>query len=359
MQPQTVLNTSFGIGLIEILILALVVIGIVAAIRHGYGKVVLGVGGVGLVGLLLLGFVGTSVKVQSSPAASDHMMSQSIQSPPQVTLLSNGHLLGAISIGLMAVIGGYLIRHGHWKALAIGGSSLVVLAAIVLPSVQQVREGERRAQQVNDLKQLGHRLHERHDSAMAPTAAPESPPPGPTPSQILYTTGNAQTIPIQELPGWRKNPPHEGTLGAGRAKYVLTSQQFATVEEAEAELFKSLTVDVQESFARYYSPAVGWTPTPEDLRLSGIIAERVVETFSVKVGEFENPVHRVSWLIEFDRDKSTVLLKRWEPIEAQRRSKLILLILAGASGVLGVTAMALRRRRPQPEPTPVPASGAA
>ena len=181
----------------------------------------------------------------------------------------------------------------------------------------------------------------------------------PTTSQILYTTGNAQPISIQELPGWRKNPPHEGALGAGRAKYVLTSQQFATVDEAEAELFQSLTADVQESFAQYNSPAVGWHPTPEDLRLSGIIAERVVETFSVKVGEFENPVHRVSWLIEFDHDKSTVLLKRWEPIEAQRRSKLILSILAGASGVLGVTAMALRRRRNQPTPEAAPANSLA
>jgi hypothetical protein len=181
----------------------------------------------------------------------------------------------------------------------------------------------------------------------------------PAPSQILYTNGNAQPIPIQELPGWRKNPPHEGALGAGRAKYVLTSQQFATVEEAEAELFKSLTVDVQESFAKSHSPAVGWTPTPEDLRLSGIIAEQVVETFPLKVGEFENKMHRVSWLIEFDSDKSTVLLKRWEPIEAQRRSKLILSILAGASGVLGVTAMALRRRRNQPTPETAPANSMA
>ena len=196
-------------------------------------------------------------------------------------------------------------------------------------------------------------------SPLEVTASFVSPPPapnGPVPSQILYTTGNAQPISIQELPGWRKNPPHEGVLGAGRAKYVLTSQQFATVDEAEAELFQSLTADVQESFAKYHSPAVGWHPTHEDLHVSGIIAERVVETFSVKVGEFENPVHRVSWLIEFDHDKSTVLLKRWEPVEAQRRSKLILSILAGASGVLGVTAMALRRRRHLPTPEANPAN---
>ena len=45
-----------------------------------------------------------------------------------------------------------------------------------------------------------------------------------------------------------------------------------------------------------------------------------------------------------------LLLQRWEPIEAQRRSKLMLSILAGASGLLGVAALALRRRRNQSTP---------
>ena len=253
-------------------------------------------------------------------------------------------IVGAIFVGIVAAI-----RHGYGKmVLGIGVAGLI--AAMGLAGFQQTREESRRSQIQNNLRQLGHQRHNSNPTTITQTSTsepiPVSPPPtGPAPSQIRYTTGTAQPITIQELPGWRKNPPHEGSLGAGRAKYVLTSQQFATVEEAEAELFLSLTSDVQESFAKYYSPAVGWTPTPEDLRLSGIIAERVVETFSVKVGEFENPVHRVSWLIEFDHDKSTVLLKRWEPIEAQRRSKLILSILAGASGVLGVAAMALRRRK--------------
>ncbi len=270
MQPMPVFNTQIAVW--SLLFLALIAaafvigIGIVAAIRHGYGKVVLIGGAVAIVGFFVVGFSSLTVHEQSGPTTIQHVVS--------VTPL-------------------------------------------------------------------------------------EATPTGPAPSQILYTTGNAQPISIQELPGWRKNPPHEGALGAGRAKYVLTSQQFATVDEAEAELFQSLTADVQESFAQYNSPAVGWHPTPEDLRLSGIIAERVVETFSVKVGEFENPVHRVSWLIEFDHDKSTVLLKRWEPIEAQRRSKLILSILAGASGVLGVTAMALRRRRNQPTPEAAPANSLA
>ncbi len=357
MQPMPVFNTQLVVWPLLLLIAGAIFVGIVAAIRHGYGKVVLIGGAVSLAGLIVGGFSSTDIQNQNAPTVHPSK-GQIVYNNPDASFYRFQFLDIAVGFGIAALIGGYMIRHGHWKAVvSIGGCALA--AAIVLPAVQQVREAERRAHQVNDLKQLGQQLHARHDTAMVLAAAPESPPSGPTPSQILYTTGNAQPISIQELPGWRKNPPHEGTLGAGRAKYVLTSQQFATVEEAEAELFKSLTVDVQESFAKYYSPAVGWNPTPEDLRLSGIIAERVVETFSVKVGEFENPVHRVSWLIEFDHDKSTVLLQRWEPIEAQRRSKLILSILAGASGVLGVTAMALRRRRDQPAPVEATASGAA
>ena len=276
------------------------------------------------------------------------------------SLLAIALIVGATFVGI-----GAAIRHSHGKAVLFVGACLLsvmlvagfLMFAIGFSSVkmqQPATVSQQAAPSVVPPAGTARRVELETE-----TTSPDPTPTGPAPSQILYTTGNSKPISIQELPGWRKNPPHEGALGAGRAKYVLTSQQFATVDEAEAELFQSLTADVQESFARYHSPAVGWHPTTEDLRLSGIIAERVVETFSVKVGEFENPVHRVSWLIEFDHDKSTVLLKRWEPIEAQRRSKLILSILAGASGVLGVAAMALRRRRTQPTPEAAPANSLA
>ncbi len=332
-------------ALVPLLFLTLIggaiVAGIVVAIRNGYTHAPIAIGV----------FAGICV------VAMYYLRSHPGESPQTLGLLLMGGLFVGSQLGL-----GYILRDGAKKGKLITWGMCLgvvgIVAAMGLAGFQQTREESRRTQIQDNLRQLGNQLHHQEAIASVPPSppAPDPTPTGPTPSQILYTTGNAQPISIQELPGWRKNPPHEGTLGAGQAKYVLTSQQFATVEEAEAELFKSLTVDVQESFAKYNSPAVGWTPTPEDLRLSGIIAERVVETFSVKVGEFENPVHRVSWLIEFDQDKSTVLLKRWEPIEAQRRSKLILSILAGASGVLGVTAMALRRRRNQPTTDAAPAN---
>ncbi len=344
-----------------------IVIGIVTAFRHGDARVPLGIGGLAFVALSFsLPFASTPVRVQSSPIAFDYSASPPMPTasgfPPTWIML----LVPAVMIGTVAVAA---FRHNDRVvrqmvlpviATSVGLGGVVALmyflssAGLSTNSMPEPNTPAEPAWIPGDdaSRQIG-------QSVSVQTTQPPVVPTGPTPSQILYTTGNAQPIPIQELPGWRKNPPHEGALGAGRAKYVLTSKQFATVEEAEAKLFQTLTADVQESFAKYYAPAVGWTPTPEDLRLSGIIAERVDETFSVKVGEFENPVHRVSWLIEFDHDKSTVLLQRWEPIEAQRRAKLILSILAGASGVLGVTAMALRRCRDQPVPAEATASGSA
>ena len=344
-----------------------IVIGIVAAFRHGDARVPLGIGGLAFVAILFsLPFASTPVMVQSSPTAFDHSASPPMPTasgfPPTWIML----LVPALMIGTVAVAA---FRHNDRvvrqmvlpviaTSVCLGGVvALMYFLSAASPYANSMPEPNTPAEPPwipgdDASRQIGQSV------SVKPTPPPVVPT-GPAPNQILYTSGNAQPISIQELPGWRKNPPHEGVLGAGRAKYVLTSQQFATVDEAEAELFQSLTVDVQESFAKYHSPAVGWTPTPEDLRLSGIIAERVVETFSVKVGEFENPVHRVSWLIEFDHDKNTVLLKRWEPIEAQRRSKLILSILAGASGVLGVAAMALRRRRNQPTPEAAPANSLA
>jgi hypothetical protein len=287
MQPQPML-TSSGLAFFPLIILAVLVIVTIAAIRHGYGKVVLGVGACLLCLIFVAGFSTVRISVPSTRVEQSATIAyDSATDSPASHVESSTASDGSVNP--------------------------------VAPSI----------------------------------------PGGPPPSQILYTTGNAQPIPIQELPGWRKNPPHEGSTESGYAKYVLTSEQFATVEEAEAQLFQTLTADVQRGFAHHWPQTIGWVPTPEDIQLSGLITERVDETLTVKVGEFENPVHRVSWLIEFRPDANKALHARWEPIEAQRRSKLILSILAGASGVLGVTAMALRRRRNQPTPETAPANSMA
>jgi hypothetical protein len=125
---------------------------------------------------------------------------------------------------------------------------------------------------------------------------------------------------------------------------------YATSEEAEAELNSLLAVDVQHSFTVGNSPAVGWSPTADDLRSSGLVTDKVIETVPMKVGEFDTTVQRISWLVEFNPASQLALLSRWQVDEAQRRSKLILSALAAISGVMGVSAFALRRKPTQPLP---------
>lgn len=182
-------------------------------------------------------------------------------------------------------------------------------------------------------------------SVSTPLTASKPSTPSPPTSAIQQLIGSNAPISITELPSWVKNPPHEGTLGAGYCKYVITSQLFATPEEAEAELNKQLAVDVQQSFTVGDSPAVGWSPTADDLHMSGLVTEKVIETVPMKVGEFDTTVHRVSWLVEFKPASQQALLSQWQVGEAQRRSKLILSAIATISGVMGVSAFMLRKQQ--------------
>lgn len=169
-------------------------------------------------------------------------------------------------------------------------------------------------------------------------------PAGPAPTKIEHVVGSSPSLTVTDLPEWRKNPPREGSIEQGWSKYVLSSQQFATVQEAEMELIQAVITDVRLGFEHHWPETKGWNPSRDDILSSGLVTEKVIETIPLKVGEFENTVYRVSWLVEFRPDTNQTLHARWYPVEAQRRSQWILGILAGTTGMLGVAAMMLRRR---------------
>ncbi len=272
-----------------------------------------------------------------------------MQQLPPVQMVGLG-VIGLVVLAIVVVAGGFLALRNRYGIAVLAVLGLFVVAVIALPIVQQYREVLRRDRTRDQLKQIGMQLHNNRQIQDTPQDALNPPATGPTLSIIQYIAGNSAPIAIPELPAWRKNPPHEGTLGAGHCKYILTSQLFATPEEAEAELDKLLAVDVQQSFTVGNSPAVGWSPTADDLRMSGLVTEKVIETVPMKVGEFDTSVQRVSWLVEFTPASQQALLARWQPIEAQRRSKLILSVLAAISGIFGVSAFALRRNPTLPAP---------
>ena len=258
-------------------------------------------------------------------------------------------------IVLIAIVSGIVaaIRQGYGKAV-IATLGLMFLAGLSLTGFKSSQESGLRAEKLDEMKQLGLQLHNQASVQVSmpekTTVTGKAMGTATTPTKIQFITGNSPPVEIPELPSWRKTPVHEGSLESGQSKYVLVSQQFATLEEAENELYQSLTTDVRSGFAFHHPSTQGWVPTHEDIRGCGLITEKVIETIPLQVGEFTTPVQRVSWLVEFKPASTRALLARWEPTEAERRSKLILSFLAGFSGVLGVSAIALRRSRDHAAP---------
>lgn len=281
-----------------------------------------------------------------------------MQPTPPVTVTSFG-MIALVLLVLVVIIGGFLAIHRFFGKTGLAVAGLLGLGGLFALMSAGVKVVKRDEAFVSFPVTATITPSGQADSNSTISISPEGPATlepaisaGPAPSKIQYITGHSAPIEIQELPTWRKNSIHEGSLESGYGKYVLTSQQFATVEEAEAELFQKLTTDVQSGFAYHHPSTIGWVPTHEDILVSGLIAEKVIETIPLKVGEHETTVQRVSWLIEFKPEANKALHARWYPIEAARRSMLILSLLAAASGVFGVSALALRRSRNQAAPRP-------
>jgi hypothetical protein len=274
---------------------------------------------------------------------------------PQVMFSSMGVLLVIVVLlaGIALVVAA--VRHGRILTLAIVSSVILLGVFMVGYTKLEVQQGARVSSSIT-LVPSSPPL----DSAQTVEPGPERPlagadrlattPSGPTPLKIEYIVGNGPALTVPELPEWRKNPPREGSTEQGWSKYVLSSQQFATVDEAEAELFQSVITDVKGGFEYHWPETKGWNPSRDDVVSSGLITEKVIETIPLKVGEFENPVYRVSWLVEFRPEANKALHARWMPLEAERRSRWILAGLAGITGLMGGTAVLLRRQRPVREP---------
>lgn len=330
-------------------------IGIVAAFRKRDARVPLGIG---LVAFILLG-IARSQWVQSSPSPFHQTVSSQVNSTvaPQVMFSSIGVLLLIVTllVGFALVVAA--VRHGRTLTLAIVSSVILLGVFMVGYTKLEVRQGARVSNSITLVPSSpalvsAPTVEPRPERPLTGTDRLATTPSGPTPLKIEYIVGNGPGLAVPELPAWRQNPPREGSTEQGWSKYVVSSQQFATVEEAEAELFQSITTDVQAGFAYHWPETQGWVPTREDILSSGLITEKVIETIPLKVGEFENPVYRVSWLVEFRPEANKALHARWFPLEAERRSRWLLAGLAGITGLLGGTAMILRRQRPAISPEP-------
>jgi hypothetical protein len=122
---------------------------------------------------------------------------------------------------------------------------------------------------------------------------------------------------LEGLPGWVTEPPSGDA--AGDRRYVVSSKQWATVEEAERELSEQLAADVRKHVAREQGRAGGWTPSFALLRQSGTITRRCHETTSLQVGEFTEPMYRVYWQVQSTPAVRDFFLASWRSRAQEQR----------------------------------------
>lgn len=165
-----------------------------------------------------------------------------------------------------------------------------------------------------------------------PTAVEEGSPELESFSQfVVYRGDNATGETVDAIPGWAAETPRLDGIEWNNTR-VLASQPWATIEEAENELAQRTTHELAAYF-RHVSPDVSSFVIPRSLvEDTGVVSRRCHVTESLKVGEYEEPIYRVFWELDYDDNVAQVLQTSWEQQTIRQR----LTWLAGGVGLLTI-----------------------
>jgi hypothetical protein len=177
---------------------------------------------------------------------------------------------------------------------------------------------------------------------------PQSEPVGPENSDsnvgdcpfTLYAGWSDSGVSLSAPPPWINDTlPRES---AGRSESTFSSERFATVQEAEAQLLGSLQQAAGRFVAEKYPEAAGWIPPQDLVRQVVNVSERCIEETELTVGGFTHPMYRVHWRVSMTDDTRQSLVHAWAPVVANRRIILVGVAVGAATGLLAVLNLLLR-----------------
>ena len=131
-------------------------------------------------------------------------------------------------------------------------------------------------------------------------------------------------------------------LNSNPGRGQLTSERFATTEEARAQLFARLLPQLERELTLREPRVENWKPTLAQIEQAGIIEREAIATHQLSVGEFTEPVQEVTWAYNFSNDAAMQRLQRdWQRSVTTDRIPMVAAVLIGmallfaiASGVL-------------------------
>jgi hypothetical protein len=183
----------------------------------------------------------------------------------------------------------------------------------------------------------------------APPVAEESDEPGPAASSetvaveeaplTLYHGLSTLGRPIDSLPKWVSE-----LAGAtpGSSAAAFSSDRFASVAEAEKQLWGKARDFVARDLRLRSPEAVHWSPPPDLLKSRGFLLERCVERTAIEVGQFVEPMYRVHWKVSLSKNVRDAVADAWRPAVQERRLEASLLAFLGAAGILACVNFILR-----------------
>jgi hypothetical protein len=128
----------------------------------------------------------------------------------------------------------------------------------------------------------------------------------------LSTTGQA----VESPPLWVTQPIEETSEALPG---TLSSERFATVAEAEEQLWSKLQAEVAEVMTRRFPDARGWQPPRDILQRASVVLERCVERMEKTFGEHVVPLYRVHWKVALTDPTREMLAIAWMPTVANER----------------------------------------
>ena len=123
---------------------------------------------------------------------------------------------------------------------------------------------------------------------------------------------------LPQLPNWVHEDPEVHRLIDERRE-VLVSDQWATLEEADAQLTNLASIKLSEYLVAEHPSAAGWMPDAEAIVQSGAVTRRLHEASTLPIGEFNPSLYRVYWELELTPDVRAQLLQTWRPFAVQQR----------------------------------------
>jgi hypothetical protein len=155
----------------------------------------------------------------------------------------------------------------------------------------------------------------------------------------LYHGWSISGRPIDSLPAWVKEL-EKAQPGADRISF--SSDRFATIEEAEKQLWDRARDFVARDLRLRIPEAVRWSPSPDLLKSHGFILERCIERTSIDLGKFVEPMYRVHWKATLSQNVRESVVDAWRPRVQNERLEMTALSFLGATAFLAFVNVLLR-----------------